>query len=68
VATQAIGLEFQLQFLEAVFHIAPEHVEVVINELGVAHQVGAHKTLIGAQMGVSTLAMMRRGWSQDSAW
>jgi hypothetical protein len=43
VATQAIGLEFQLQFLEAVFHIAPEHVEVVINELGVAHQVGPTK-------------------------
>jgi hypothetical protein len=52
MATQAVGLEFQLQFLDAVFHIAPEHVEVVIDELGAAHQVGDHKALIGAQMGV----------------
>jgi hypothetical protein len=52
MATQSIGLELQLQFLDAVFHIAPEHGEVVIDELGAAPQVGDHKALIGAQMGV----------------
>ena len=45
-------IEVQLQFLDAVFHVAPEHVEVVIDKLGLANQVGDHKALIGAQMGV----------------
>jgi len=34
MAAQAIGLEIQLQFLDAVFHVAPEHVNVVVDKLG----------------------------------
>ena len=49
VAAQAIGLEIQLQFLDAVFHVAPEHVEVVVDKLGIAAQVGDYKALIGAR-------------------
>jgi hypothetical protein len=52
VAAQAIGLEIQLQLLAAVFHIAPEHVEVIINKLRIAAQVGDYKALIGAQASV----------------
>ena len=52
VAAQAIGLEIQLQFLDAVFHVAPEHVEVVVDKLGIAAQVGDYKALIGAQASV----------------
>jgi hypothetical protein len=46
VTAQAVGLELQLQFLDAVFHVAPEHVDVVIDKLGIAHQVGYYKSLI----------------------
>jgi len=52
VAAQAIGLELQLQLFDAVFHVAPEHVEIVINKPGVAHQVGDYEALIGAQVGI----------------
>lgn len=52
MATQAIGLDIQFQFLDAVFHIAPEYVDVVIDKLGVAAQVGDHEALIGAQVGI----------------
>lgn len=52
MATQAIGLDLQLQFLDAVFHVAPEHVDVVIDKLGVAVQVGDHEALIGPQVGI----------------
>jgi hypothetical protein len=52
VAAQTVGLDIQFQFLDAVFRVAPEHVEVVIDKLGVAAEVGDHKALIGAQLGV----------------
>jgi hypothetical protein len=47
-----VGLEFQFQFFDAVFHVAPEHVDVVLDKLGVAAEIGDHKALIGAQVGV----------------
>jgi hypothetical protein len=50
VATQTVGLEIQLQLLDAVFYVTPEHVEVVIDELGIAAQVGDYEALIGAQV------------------
>ena len=43
VAAQAVGPEIQLQLLDAVFHIAPEHVEVVVDKSGIAAQVGDYK-------------------------
>ena len=52
MTTQTIGLDLQLQFLDAVFHVAPEHVDVVIDKPWVAHQVGDHEALIGAQVGI----------------
>ena len=52
VAAQAVGLEIQLQFLDAIFHVAPEHIEVVINELGITAQVRDHEPLIYTQLGV----------------
>ena len=52
MATQAVGLEFQLQLLDAVFHVALQHVDVIIDELGIAAEVGDHKALVGAQMGI----------------
>lgn len=52
LATHAVGLEFQLQLLDAVFHIAPEDVDVVIDKLGVAAQVSDHEPLIGTKMGI----------------
>jgi hypothetical protein len=55
VAAQAVGLELQLQFLDAVFHVAPEHLEVVVDKLGAAHHVGDHEPLIGAQGGIFLL-------------
>ena len=67
MAAQAVGLELQLQLLDAVFHVAPQHVDVVIDHLGVAAQVSDHEPLIGAQMSVSTFAMIRRDRVQDSA-
>jgi hypothetical protein len=47
MASQAVGPEFRLQFLNAVFHVAPEHIDVVIDKLGVAAQVSDHKSLTG---------------------
>jgi hypothetical protein len=52
MATQAVGLEFQLQLLDAVFHVAPEHLKVVINELWITAQIGDHEPLVGAQTGI----------------
>jgi hypothetical protein len=52
MSTQAIGLDLQFQFLDAVFHLAPEHVDVVMDKLGFAAQVGNHEALIGAQVGI----------------
>jgi hypothetical protein len=52
MATQVIYLDIQLQFLDAVFHIAPKHVNVVIDKLGVAHQVSDYEALVGAQTGI----------------
>lgn len=66
--TQAIGLDLQLQFLDAVLHVAPEHIDVVIDKLGGPNQVGDHEALIAPRWVYFTLAMIRRGWSQDSAW
>jgi hypothetical protein len=43
MATQSIGLDLQFQFLDAVFRVASEHADVVIDKLGVAAQVGDHK-------------------------
>jgi hypothetical protein len=49
VAAQAVGLDLQLQFFNAVFHVAPQHVDLVIDELGVANQVSDQEELIGTQ-------------------
>lgn len=50
MATQAVALEFQLQFLDAVFRLAPEHLNVVMEKLGVVAQISDHKALIGAKL------------------
>ena len=52
VTTQAVGLEVQLQLFDPVFHVAPEHIDLVIDELGVANQISDHEALVGAQAGV----------------
>jgi len=47
MATQAVGRELQLQFLDAVFYVTPQHLDVVIDKLGVAAQVSNHEPLPG---------------------
>ena len=55
MATQAVGLELQLQFLDTIFHVAPQHVNVIIDKLGVATKVSDHKALIGDEIGTFQL-------------
>jgi hypothetical protein len=45
------GLQ-ELQFFDAVFHIAPQQIEVIINELGVSAEVGDPEALVGNQASV----------------
>jgi hypothetical protein len=52
VAAQAVGFELQLQFLDAVFHVAPQHIDIVIDELGIAAEVGDHEALINTEMSI----------------
>jgi hypothetical protein len=49
VATQAVGPELQLEPFDAVFCVAPQHIEVVIDKPGIATQVGDHEARIGAE-------------------
>ena len=49
VVTQAIGLELQFALLDAVFHLPPQDVDLVIDQLGAAPKVGDHKKDVGAQ-------------------
>jgi hypothetical protein len=52
MATQMISLEFQFQFLDMVFHVTQQHVDIVLDRLGSCPQISDHKALVGAQMAV----------------
>ena len=52
MATRAIGLDLQFKFLDALFYVAPEHVDVVLDKLGVAAQTSDHEPLIRTKMGI----------------
>ena len=67
VAAQAVGFELQCQFFDAIFHIASQYVDVVIDELGIAAEVGNHEALIDTEMSVFHLGNDAAGRVQDSA-
>ena len=48
VATETICLEMILEFFDPVFHVTPMHVDIVIQFLGNARQVGNHESSIGS--------------------
>jgi len=48
VAAEAIGFEFQLQFLDTILDITPKHIDLVIDPPRIEAQIGNHKSLIGA--------------------
>jgi hypothetical protein len=61
-AAQTIGLELQLLLFDAVFHVAPQHVDIVIDELRVANQVVSDReALVAPRRVYSTSAMMQQG-------
>ncbi len=46
VATEPISFEFELKFLDPVFDIPPQHVDLMIDPLGIEAQIRDHKPLI----------------------
>ena len=48
MATRSVGEQIQLLFLDSVFHLAALAVEIVVEFLRIAGQVGHHKSGVGA--------------------
>lgn len=63
VAAQAVGLEVQLQLLEAVFQLAPQYVYLIIDALGRRLRLVTTKRRLAPKWPYPTLATIRRGRS-----